>query len=99
VLTHAPPLLLCLLQETAQQFSWVALPQWKALSLSRHPVALPVADCAACSDIVAACKAKVSSWASDSYDVDNYSLSSYGFCSITVVVIAPIMVGLSYPLF
>jgi hypothetical protein len=56
------PIGLVRLQDTAQQFAWVALPQWKALSLSRHPVALPVPDCAANADIVAACKAKVSCW-------------------------------------
>lgn len=37
---------------------WVALPQWKALSLARHPVALPVADCSLAEDIVAASRVK-----------------------------------------
>lgn len=37
---------------------WVALPQWKALSLARRPVALPIADCSACAAVSAACQAK-----------------------------------------
>jgi hypothetical protein len=38
-----------------------ALPQWKALALMRHPVALSMADCAAVPEVVAGTKAKVSS--------------------------------------
>ncbi|KAF8061091.1 RAF1 [Scenedesmus sp. PABB004] len=37
---------------------WVALPQWKALALARHPVAIPLADCAAEPSVLAASRAK-----------------------------------------
>jgi hypothetical protein len=37
---------------------WVALPQWKALSLARRPVALPIADCSKVAAVTAACQAK-----------------------------------------
>jgi hypothetical protein len=37
---------------------WVALPQWKALSLARRPAALPIPDCAADAAISAASQAK-----------------------------------------
>ncbi len=41
------------------QTKWVALPQWKALQLARHPVALPVSNCMADPAIVAASRVKV----------------------------------------
>lgn len=37
---------------------WVALPQWKALSLARRPAALPIADCARNAAVVAASQCK-----------------------------------------
>ncbi|GBF92870.1 hypothetical protein Rsub_05489 [Raphidocelis subcapitata] len=37
---------------------WVALPQWKALSLARRPVALPVPDCSRDAAVVAASQVK-----------------------------------------
>jgi hypothetical protein len=37
---------------------WVALPQWRALSLARRPAALPIPDCAANAAIVAVSQAK-----------------------------------------
>lgn len=37
---------------------WVALPQWKALSLARRPAALPIPDCSRDAAIVAASQAK-----------------------------------------
>jgi hypothetical protein len=38
---------------------WVALPQWKALSLARHPVAIPLLNCAENPAVLAASRAKV----------------------------------------
>lgn len=38
-----------------------ALPQWKALAMMRHPIALSVVDCAAVPNIVAGTKCKVRS--------------------------------------
>lgn len=38
---------------------WVALPQWKALALARHPVAIPLPNCAADAAVLAASRAKV----------------------------------------
>jgi hypothetical protein len=37
---------------------WVALPQWKALSLARRPAALPVPDCSRNAAVVAASQCK-----------------------------------------
>ncbi len=39
---------------------WLALPQWKALALARHPVAIPLPDCSADPAVLAASRAKVS---------------------------------------
>jgi len=44
--------------DSASTNKWVALPQWKALSLARRPVALPVADCSKNAAITAASQAK-----------------------------------------
>jgi len=41
-----------------QTCKWVALPQWKALALARHPVALPVPECSANQDIIIATRVK-----------------------------------------
>jgi len=43
---------------SAAATTWVALPQWKALAMMRHPVALSVPDCSAVSAVVASCKCK-----------------------------------------
>ena len=37
---------------------WVALPQWKALSMARHPVAIEVSDCSKIPAIVLGLKAR-----------------------------------------
>ncbi|GLI59935.1 hypothetical protein VaNZ11_001983 [Volvox africanus] len=39
-------------------WNWVALPQWRALSMARHPVALTVRDCAAVQAVLLGSKAK-----------------------------------------
>ncbi|KXZ54590.1 hypothetical protein GPECTOR_4g655 [Gonium pectorale] len=41
-----------------RNWSWVALPQWRALSMARHPVALTVRDCSAVPAVLAGSKAK-----------------------------------------
>lgn len=38
---------------------WVALPQWRALSMARHPVALTLRDCSAVQAVLLGSKAKV----------------------------------------
>eukprot|EP00195_Chlamydomonas_chlamydogama_P015583 CAMPEP_0202902946 /NCGR_PEP_ID=MMETSP1392-20130828/19415_1 /ASSEMBLY_ACC=CAM_ASM_000868 /TAXON_ID=225041 /ORGANISM="Chlamydomonas chlamydogama, Strain SAG 11-48b" /LENGTH=487 /DNA_ID=CAMNT_0049589829 /DNA_START=253 /DNA_END=1716 /DNA_ORIENTATION=+ len=38
--------------------TWVALPQWRALTLAKHPVALEIADCAAVKEVLLGTKAK-----------------------------------------
>lgn len=38
-------------------WSWVVLPQWRALVMAKKPVAVPVADCSAVPTIMAAAKA------------------------------------------
>ncbi|WIA23448.1 hypothetical protein OEZ85_000200 [Tetradesmus obliquus] len=43
---------------TSRDQKWVALPQWKALSLARHPVAIPLINCAAEPSVLAASRAK-----------------------------------------
>jgi hypothetical protein len=47
------------MQATSRDQKWVALPQWKALSLARHPVAIPLENCAAEPSVLAASRAKV----------------------------------------
>ncbi|GLC33519.1 hypothetical protein PLESTM_000080200 [Pleodorina starrii] len=39
-------------------WGWVALPQWRALSMARHPVALTLRDCSAVAAVLAGSKAK-----------------------------------------
>ncbi len=38
---------------------WVAMPQWRALALARHPVALYINDCSRVPSIVSSTKTKV----------------------------------------
>lgn len=40
------------LTDTATSCAWVALPQWRALALAKHPVALSVQDCCMVPSIV-----------------------------------------------
>jgi hypothetical protein len=47
------------IQATSHDQKWVALPQWKALSMARHPVAIPLENCAAEPSVLAASRAKV----------------------------------------
>lgn len=44
--------------DAGSSHKWVALPQWKALSLARRPAALPVADCSKNVAITSASQAK-----------------------------------------
>jgi hypothetical protein len=56
----APPPPICAQADSqATTTKWVALPQWKALALARHPVAVPLVDCAADPAVLAASRAKV----------------------------------------
>jgi hypothetical protein len=47
------------MQATSRDQKWVALPHWKALALARHPVAIPLENCAAEPSVLAASRAKV----------------------------------------
>lgn len=45
-------------QPCTRAWDWVSLPQWRALSMARHPVAITIPDCSAVPAIVIGSKAK-----------------------------------------